>query len=61
MHKAKLLHSHYTPRQRYFQRKGKGKQTTNPKKLGNMLIRSMFMVVQFNSINSQIHHQMATL
>ena len=37
------------------------KQTTNTKKLGNMPIRAMFMAVQFNSLNSQIHHRMATL
>ena len=60
MHKPKLLRSHHT-RHRYFQRKGKGKQTTNPKKLGNMLIRSMFMAVHFNRLNSQFHHRMTTL
>ena len=31
-------------------KKGRGKQTKNPKKLWNMLIRAAFMVVQFDSL-----------
>ena len=42
-------------------KKGKVERTKNPKKLWNMLIRVTFMVVQFNSLNSQVHHRMATL
>ena len=42
-------------------KKGKGKQTKNPKNLWDMLIRATFMVVQFNSLNSPIHHRIATL
>ena len=42
-------------------KKGKEKQTKNPKNLWDMLIRATFMVVQFNSLNSPIHHRIATL
>ena len=42
-------------------KKGKGKQTKNPEELRIMLIRATFMVVQSNSLNSQIHRQIATL
>ena len=52
MHKDKLLRLNFTGH-RYFQRKEKGRQTTNSKKLLNMSIRAMFMI--------QIHNRMATL
>ena len=42
-------------------KKGKGKQTKNPKNLWNILICATFMIVQFNSLNSQIHHRIAIL
>ena len=41
--------------------KRKGKANKNSGRVMNMLIRATFMVVQSNSLNSQIYHQIATL